>query len=710
MKKILNWIINNFNNIYILFLFTISLLIVWFLFPSGGKFKYEFQKGQPWMHENLVAPFDFAIKKMNNEINQEKKQILENFAPYFKYKNDIGQKQIDLLKQEYLKMISNIKVKLKDKTLTADNYKYSIDSLEFYFNKIVFVFEKIYNVGIIDYNEDYLIDNNKPETINIVKNKISENINFKDVYTLKSAYSCLLSEFNSYNFNSNENKNVALIKDLNVNRFLQANLFYDKISSEKILNEQLESISLTRGMVQQGERIIYKGEVVNKERLRILESLKSVFLSSQINTTNHSILIIGRLIIVLFAFLMVYLFMNIYRIEVLQSRKKTLFILFMIVVAIFMSKIVSEVNILSIYIIPFAIFPIIINTFFDSRLALYVHFITILLAAFFAPNSFEFVLLQFNAGVVATIGLKKLQQRSQFLGSSILAVLTYFFVYFGIAINQEGNIHSIEWINFAWFSANGILLLLSYPLVYVFERVFKFLSDITLMEISDTNQPLLKELSEKAPGTFQHSIQVANLAEEAIRQINGDALLVRAGALYHDIGKLSNPLYFTENQISGRNPHDNLSYVESAEMIISHILVGTEIARKAKIPSQIIDFIQTHHGTTKTQYFYRLYKKENPKKVNIDKLFTYPGKKPFSKETAVLMMADTIEAASKSLKEITYEKINQLVDKLIDYQINENQFDEVNITFFEISKVKKVFKEKLQNIYHARIEYPKEDK
>jgi len=406
---------------------------------------------------------------------------------------------------------------------------------------------------------------------------------------------------------------------------------------------------------------------------------------------------------------MVYLFMNIYRIEVLQSRKKTLFILFMIVTAIFMSKIVHEINILSIYIIPFAIFPIIINTFYDSRLALYIHFITILLAAFFAPNSFEFVLLQFNAGVVATIGLKKLQQRSQFLGSAILAVLTYFFVYFGIAINQEGNIHSIEWINFAWFSANGILLLLSYPLVYVFERIFKFLSDITLLEISDTNQPLLKELSERAPGTFLHSMQVANLAEEAIRHINGDALLVRAGAFYHDIGKLSNPQYFTENQISGRNPHDNLTYIESAEIIIKHILAGTEMAKKTKLPNQIIDFIQTHHGTTKTQYFYRLYKKENPEKINIDKLFTYPGRKPFSKETAVLMMADTIEAASKSLKEITNVNISQLVDNLIDYQIEEKQFDEANITLFEISEVKKIFKEKLQNIYHARIEYPKEE-
>ena len=705
MKQKINWIIQNFDNIYILFLFLISLLIVLFLFPAKGKFKYEFQKGQPWMHEDFVAPFDFAVTKLNNEIKEEKQQIKENFSPYFKYDKEVAQKQIELFTNKYSKTIKELQLKNNKNTLNVN-----FDSIDFYFNKTKKTLQKIYKAGIIDYNEDYEVNNTHPISINIVKNKIANKIDYKNIYTLKSAYNFLIKEFNNSKFNNKENNNSLQISNLNINVFLRPNLYYDKINSDNVLKEQLDNISLTRGMVQEGERIIYKGEVVDSEKFRVLESLRSIFLSSQIdNNKNHSILLVGHLIIILFAFLMVYLFMNIYRKEVLLSRKKTLFILLMIITAIFLSKIVYEIEVLSIYVIPFAIFPIIINTFFDSRLSLFIHFITILLAAFFAPNSFEFILLQFNAGVVATIGLKKLQNRSQFFSSSILTILTYFFVYLGIAINHEGNIKNIEWINFAWFLANGILLLLSYPLIYAFERIFKFLSNVTLMEISDTNQALLKELSEKAPGTFQHSMQVANLAEEAIRCIDGDALLVRAGALYHDIGKLSNPIYFTENQIAGRNPHDNLDYIESAEIIINHISAGVEIAKKAKLPKQIIDFIQTHHGTTKTQYFYRLYKKENPKKVNIEKLFTYPGKKPFSKETAVLMMADAIEAASKSIKDITYDKINNLVNGIIETKINENQFNETNITFLEISEVKKVFKEKLQNIYHARIEYPKEE-
>jgi len=705
MTFFFNWIIKNTTSVYTFFLFLISLFIVLFLFPTEAKFKYEFQKGQPWMHKDLVAPFDFGIKKMKNEIDEEKEKIKENFAPYFNLKEEVEQKQIELLKTKYKKAIDELQLK-NNKKIT----NYNIDSINIYFKKTVKVLEKIYKAGLLDYSEDYLIENHIPISINIVKNKIAENIDYKNVYTLKSAYAFFISELDNYRYNNAENVNLVPITDLNVNAFLHPNLFYDINTSEKILTEQLNNISLTRGMVQEGERIIYKGEVVDNDKYRTLESLRSIFLSSQRDTTaNYYILIVGHLIIILFAFLIVYLFMNIYRKEVLHSIKKTLFVLLMMVTAIFLSKIVYEIEVLSIYVIPFAIFPIIINTFFDSRLALYVHFITILLAAFFAPNSFEFVLLQFNTGVVATIGLKKLQNRSQFLGSSILAILTYSFVYLGIAINQEGNIQSIEWINFAWFLANGILLLLSYPLVYAFERIFKFVSDVTLMEISDTNQTLLKELSEKAPGTFQHSMQVANLAEEAIRHINGNALLVRAGALYHDIGKLSNPLYYTENQISGRNPHDNLGYIESAEIIINHVLAGVEMAKKAKLPKQIIDFIQTHHGTTKTQYFYRLYKKENPKKINIDKMFTYPGVRPFSKETAILMMADAIEAASKSIKDITTDKINNLVDSIIDFQINEKQFNEADITFLEISEVKKIFKEKLQNIYHARIEYPKEE-
>ncbi|MBN2756071.1 MAG: HDIG domain-containing protein [Bacteroidales bacterium] len=710
MKKLFNSFFENFDKIYILSLFIISFGVVLYLFPGEGKFRYEFQKGQPWMHEDLVAPFDFAVNKMDNEIKAEKKEISNNFSPYFNFDSEINNKQLKIFKSDFDIAFENYKLLKRTKETGLNIKQLNQDSLNFYFKTTQNLINEIYKKGVLYYDEDYLIDNKNPVTINIVKKKIAINSDFDDVYSLKSAYSFLINELNKFNFNNKENKYIDFIKNLNLNKYIQPNLFYDKISSGKILTEQINNISLTRGMVQQGERIIYKGEVVDEDKYRTLESLRSIYLRSQKLSANRSILIVGQIILVFFSFFILYLFLNRYRIEVLRSRKRTLFILFMILLAIFMSKIVHDINIISIYIIPFAILPIILNTFYDSRLALYVHFTTILIAAFFAPNSFEFVLLQFMSGVVATLGLKKLQKRSQFVSSSILAVLTYFLVYFGIAINQEGNIQSIVWINFAWFSANGVLLLLSYPLVYVFEKTFKFLSDVTLMEISDTNQPLLRELAEKAPGTFQHSMQVANLAEEAIRHISGNTLLVRAGALYHDIGKMSNPQYFTENQISGINPHDKLTYTQSAEIIINHVIAGTEMAKKANLPSQIIDFIQTHHGTTKTQYFYRLYKKENPDAKECEHLFTYPGRKPFSKETAVLMMADTIEAASRSLKDFSKEKLDDLIENLIEFQMNEKQFDIADITLFEISEVKKIFKEKLQNIYHARIEYPKEEK
>jgi len=566
----------------------------------------------------------------------------------------------------------------------------------------------IYKNGILEYEEDYEYKNQAPFAIELIKNKVAHEIEYSKVYTLKSAYTFIISNLNELKKEGELNNSIEFIESLHFNKFIEPNLFYDKETSEKVKNEELNSISLTRGIVHAGERIIYKGEVVDDDRFRILESLKIAYISSLQATANRSLLIFGRLIIVFFAFLIIYLFLVRFRQNVLESRRKTFFILLMMVSTIAVSKVVHDINELNLYIIPFMISPLLINTFYDSRLALFTHFVTMLIVGFFAPNSFEFILLQFMAGIVAIIGLKKIQKRSHFLNSTLLAVLSYFFIYFGVSIYQEGNIQSIEWINFAWFAGNGVLLLLSYPLVYVFERIFKFLSDITLLELADTNQPLLRQLAEKAPGTFQHSMQVANLAEEVVREIGGNPLLVRTGTLYHDIGKLHNPHYFTENQLSGINPHDDISYTESAEIIINHVIIGGEMAKKAKLPQQIIDFIVTHHGTTKTLYFYRLYKKENPNDINIDEKFIYPGPKPFSKETAVLMMADSIEAASRSLKEYTEKALNGLVNNIIDNQMKEKQFDNADITLHEIAEAKRIFLAKLQNIYHARIEYPKE--
>ncbi len=713
MKKIINWIVNNFERVYIIFLFIISFLIVAYLFPGEGNFRYEFQKGQPWLHEDLISPFDFAIYKLEDDLAAERDVVYKNFKPYFNYNEQVGVQKSEEFKKEFEKKWEKYladKKEIRNNPILRKNFvRYNADSVRMLYDFTNKLFENIYKNGILEYEEDYEYKNQVPFAIEVIKDKIAHEIEYSKVYTLKSAYTFIISNLNEFKKEGELNNSVEFIESLHFNKFIEPNLFYDKETSEKVRNEELNSISLTSGFVHEGERIIYKGEVVDDDRFRILESLKSAYISSLQATANRSLLIFGRLIIVFFAFLIIYLFLIRFRQNVLESRRKTFFILLMMVSTIVVSKVVHDINELNLYIIPFMISPLLINTFYDSRLALFTHFITMLIVGFFAPNSFEFILLQFMAGIVAIIGLKKIQKRSHFLNSTLLAVLSYFFIYFGVSIYQEGNIQSIEWINFAWFAGNGVLLLLSYPLIYVFERVFKFLSDITLLELADTNQPLLRQLAEKAPGTFQHSMQVANLAEEVVRDIGGNPLLVRTGTLYHDIGKLHNPHYFTENQLSGGNPHDKISYTESAEIIINHVIIGSEMASKAKLPKQIIDFIVTHHGTTKTQYFYRLYKKENPNAINIDQKFTYPGPKPFSKETAVLMMADSIEAASRSLKEYTHETLSTLVNNIIDNQMKEKQFDNADITLHEIAEAKRIFLAKLQNIYHARIEYPKEN-
>jgi len=713
LKKIINWITDNFERIYIVLLFALSFVIVAYLFPGEGTFRYEFQKGQPWLHEDLIAPFDFAIYKLDDDLAKEKDDVRKNFKPYFNYNEEIGKQEIKQFEKTFKKQwdsyLEEKKEALSNPLLRKKFVRYNADSVWMLFRLTKKLMKHIYTNGIIEFEEDYVVENQKPFAIEVIKNKIAHETEYSKIFTLKSAYLYIIEGLHAYKKEGATNRNIDFIENLHLNKFIEPNLFYDKETSEKVLNEELNSISLTRGIVHQGERIISKGEVVDEDKYRVLESLRSAYVSSLKTTANRSLLIFGRMIIVFFSFLILYLFLVRFRSHVLESRRKTLFILLMIVAAVAVSKIVHDISVLNIYIIPFVILPLLINTFYDSRLALFIHFVTIIIVAFFAPNSFEFVLLQFIAGIVSIIGLKSIQKRSQFVNSAMLAVLSYLFVYFGVSIYQEGNINSINWVNFAWFAGNGVLLLLSYPLVYVFERIFGFLSDMTLLELSDTNQPLLRQLAEKAPGTFQHSLQVANLSEEVVRQIGGSVLLVRAGALYHDIGKLSAPQYFTENQLGGVNPHKSIAYQESVEIIVNHVHAGVEMAKKANLPEKIIDFIRTHHGTTKPEYFYRLYMKENPG-ANVEKEFSYPGPKPFTKETAVLMMADSIEAASRSLKVYSKQALEDLINGIINFQMKELQFDNADITFKEITQAKGIFLAKLQNIYHARIEYPEENK
>jgi len=714
MKKALQFIRENKKVILRIIIILCSVTFLVYLFPREGKFKYEYQRGRPWMHEDLIAPHDFPIHKLENEITSERDSILREFKPYFRYDSVLVINQLNRfyeifnevwkthLEEEYGITEELNEARWRDRQLleTEERYKsFASKLLEFVYSKGI--------VGVQDVLER--VDNQQLSIV-LMKGKIAEEYDYSEVFTQKSAYEYMVNAVNSMkleDMREGEERTLEFFRKLNLNEFIEPNLTYDEETSNTVKESLIGEISLTQGMVQMGERIISRGEVVSHQKFRILESLRQEYETRMGYSSNYLLIIAGQIILLFISILVLFLFLYHFRNEIYQDNLKSVFILFLLVLFVFIASMILKTRAVSIFLVPFAIVPIIIRTFYDARLALFIHMITLMIIGFLVPNAFEFVFLNIIAGIVALFSLTNIYRRGKLFLTAVLIFVSYGFVYFGMAIIQEGNFSSIEWIDYAWFAGNSGLILLSYPLIFVFEKTFGFLSDATLMELSDTNQPLLRKLAEKAPGSFQHSLQVSNLAEEAIRVIGGNPLLVRTGALYHDIGKMENPIYFIENQRDGYNPHDALEFDASAEIIIGHVQKGVEMAKKHKLPSQIIDFIQTHHGTTKVQYFYRSYIKKFPEGEVDPKRFSYPGPKPFSNETAVLMMADSVEASSRSLKSYSQETIDELVDAIIDYQVKESQFYDSPITFKNIDAIKQVFKKRLANIYHTRIEYPK---
>jgi hypothetical protein len=417
---------------------------------------------------------------------------------------------------------------------------------------------------------------------------------------------------------------------------------------------------------------------------------------------------IGKGSLVLLFMGLLFTFMYIYRLDILHQFSKLSFMLLFLVTIVFFTNFINTFPNLSIYLVPFAIFPIIIRTFFDSRTAIFTLFIATILTGFYAPNNYEFVLMQFSAGVVAVFSLNKMHRRVHLVMAAFWVFLTYAIIYTALHVIYEGNLASYNFKMLQWFVLSSVLLLLVYPLIFIFEKMFGFVSDVTLIELADTNQPLLRKMAEEAPGTFQHSMQIANLSEEIILKIGGNPFLIRAGALYHDIGKIATPEFFIENQVVGINPHDKMNYQKSAEIIIDHVKKGVKMAKKHKLPLSLVEFIATHHGTTKAQYFYLKHQEENPDKKVDDGSFIYPGPLPRSKEAAVVMIVDGIEAASRSLKEKTKENIQELVNNMVDQKIKNKQLEESDLTFRDIKIIKETLLNKLMNIYHVRIEYPKE--
>lgn len=711
MKRFFKFIKDNILYIQIGFLFLITTAGIVYLFPSDRRFKYEFDKGSPWMHEDYVAKFDFPIYKSDQKLTSERDSILNNFNPYFTYSGRIGSEQLQKfknafknIKEEYINENPDI---LNKSQWYINNLMERVDTV---IKKSTSLLNHVYESGVIDNTDIYEQLSAENKDVVLIIDGIAEKYPLEQIYTQKLAYEHIVGELDDIvaTVEPRYVKDVNKIIDrLNIDEFIVPNVFYDETTSTKVKEDMLSEISLTRGLVQKGERIVSNGEIVDGRTYRILESLRMEYETKTGGINTYALILLGKIILVLLSMIVLYLFLYNFRREILENTRKTIFILFLVLLVIFTMSMVVRNNVVNMLIIPVSILPIIIRAFYDGRLALFIHMITILIIGFFVPNGFEFVFLNFIVGIVAILSLTASHRRGKLIVTALLVSVSYCLMYFAFSIIQEGQIESIDYINFAWFGLNGVLILIAFPLIYVFEKTFGFLSDATLMELSDTNQSLLRKLAERAPGTFQHSMQVANLAEEAIIRIGGNPLLVRTGALYHDIGKMEEPIYFIENQTSGINPHDNLEFQESAEKIINHVIKGVEIAKKNNLPEPIIDFIRTHHGTTTVQYFYKSYVKTYPnEKVDVRK-FKYPGPKPFSKETAVLMMADSTEAASRSLKEITKDSIEALVEGIINHQIEEDQFINADITFKDITTIKQIFKEKLQNIYHARISYPK---
>jgi putative nucleotidyltransferase with HDIG domain len=684
-----------------LVLFLISIVIVVIVSPRGGTFRYEFQKGKPWLGNALIAPWDFPVLKTESQISEEQDSILKDFAPYYNYNPAVSQTALT----EFEKYLDNLKEGLKKEDNMFSDYGFISVKKE-----LTGILAELYEAGIIDSDETSESMSSSMGTVTVVKERIGESRARNTLFRQKEAYQHAMSkkeELIKKLLDSSQKSMADLAGKVGFYDFISPNLIYDAETSSDIKDRMLRGVSLSKGLVQEGELIITRGEIVNDSKLMILESIKKEY-EKRIGQYSVGIVLFGRIILVSACYMVLYMFLdNFRRKEVLDDRGNTFFILLLILLFVILTRIVISIPDLSVFLIPIAIIPIVVRTFFDSRLALFVHMITIMLAGFMVQNPFEFVFLSFVAGTVAIFSLTNIYRRSKLFFTSLMVVLSYSTVYFGIGITQEGSIINMDWYNYSWFAANGILLLLGYPLIFIFEKSFGFLSDATLFELSDTNQPLLRRLAQEAPGSFQHSLQVANLAEEAARAIGANPLLARTGALYHDIGKVSDSEYFIENQSDGFNPHEAKDPLESAKLILNHVDLGIELAKKYKLPARIIDFITTHHGTSVAYYFYKKYADLHPEQGKVISGFTYHGPKPNSKETAILMMADSVEASSRTLSGYSEENITDLVERIVYLQEQDGQFSETPLTFRDLTEVKKTLVRILSNIYHARISYPK---
>lgn len=666
-------------------LFILAIVAIVYFLPRESKYQYSYTENTPWLYGLLTAPFNFHVQKSDAQIEEEKDSILQSSQVYYTQSEETFKKVSNLLSED-----------ANARNLPRNHTNYLNSKLE-----------SIYSTGVIA--ADDLEQLNKLEKRQILlrkSNNIATSRSVSSFFTPRQAYELILKE-------APADIDVQRLKELNLNNYLSNNIEYDERTTTNVRDADLGNISLFEGEVLSGQRIIDRGEIVDARTKNILDSYTKVMEEKVGTKAKPGWLIFGQLTLISLFFMALMFYLKYYRNDIYHNRKNVIFLLLMVVTLPFFASAMADMKMYNqLYILPFAVPTILMRTFLDSRTALMTHMITVLTCTLMIPveSMAQFLIIQTLAGYMCILSLRKLAERAQLVYCSFLIFLTYVFSYTGWLLSVEGYFSFILAEEnkdlYIYFCLNFVLVSFAYILIYVFERTFGFISEVSMIELSNTNKPLLQELSEVAPGTFQHSMQVSNLVVPAANKIGANAILVRTGALYHDIGKMANPIFFTENQPDGLDPHKNLTYHESAKIIIGHVEEGVKLAKKHNLPQQIIDFILTHHGKGRTDYFYNSYKNEHPDEDVDCEPFTYPGPNPFSKETAILMMADTVEAASRSLKENTKEAITELVHRLIDKQVAAGLFRSAPITFKDIEDIKEIFCEKLVSMRHIRVAYP----
>ena len=669
----------NLNSVLSLsgFVLVSLLVIVWFL-PRNNTPQMRYDVGKPWMYASLIAKFDFPVYKSDAVIQQEKDSLLAYFQPYYNYDKGMERRQLGKLHADYPRGIPG---------LPAAQMRTLYDRLH-----------RLYQAGIISTPQYNSIAKDSVNMVRVIIGKRVQSMQIGCIYSTLKAYEQLLRDNVLADYR-------MVLQQANVVSYLQPNMTYDKNRTTTELNDLLGSVPLASGMVLSGQKIIDRGEIVNDYSYRVLASLEKETARRNVSKAEIKNTVIGQFIYVLMLLCLFTCFIVMFRPQYLGKARSVVMLYVMITVYPVMVSLFMEHSLLSVYIIPFAIGPMFSRVFMDSRTAFISHLVSMLICAVAVKYQFEFLLLQLISGLVAIYSLSDLSGRAQLFKCALFVTVANFVTFFTLQLMQTGDIGNFEVNMYSHFVANGVLLLLAYPLMFVIERTFGFTSNVTLFELSNTNRGMLRKMSEVAPGTFQHSITVGNLAAEIANRIGADSLLVRTGALYHDIGKMKAPVFFTENQV-GVNPHKGLPYKESARIIISHVTEGLKMAEKANLPTFIREFILTHHGTGMAKYFYINYKNEHPDEEVDVRDFSYPGPDPFTREQAILMMADAVEAASRSLPEYTEESIKGLIDRMVDTQLEEGHFKECPITFRDIAVAKAVMLERLKSIYHTRVSYP----